>query len=196
MKKLPQELFNLSKEEEDLSRMMYNDKIIKCLVAPYHTPETVEIGWEKTIYLFPEKDISAQQCRSVISMIVANPQITEAKIITANIDIIRDMVDGCVRILTEDGRIIPSPEKTFMANQHTILYCLLQNEEHQIPKNQKNSGNEGHDSVQLLLDRLNDNTPITPKEFVEIEMKINLIGEDIIRGIMKNHLEFRKEQGK
>lgn len=49
-------------------------------------------------------------------MIVKNPSQEEFRIVTVNQNIIMDMVDDCVRVLTQDGRIVPSPVKTFLAN--------------------------------------------------------------------------------
>jgi len=50
-------LFDLTSEQEATSKMLYNGKIIKCLVAPYHTYNQLEkvIPYTKTTYLFPER---------------------------------------------------------------------------------------------------------------------------------------------
>lgn len=180
------DLFDLSDEEKSMSEMMYEGKIIKCLVAPYHTYEELEkeIPYTKTTFLFPEREMSTSQLPQLISMIVANPNIQEAKIITANQNIILDMIDGCVRVLTEGGKIVPSPTKTFMANIHTIRYELLENEAHQLSKEEKTSGVS---SVNQIISILNDYEGKTmEKAKYEILMsKIDIIGEDIIRKKLK-----------
>jgi hypothetical protein len=186
--KIPQNLFDLTPDQEATSKMMYDGKTIRCLVAPYHTYAMLEkaIAYSPTTYLFPERDLPITQLRNLISMIVANPKHQEFQIVTANQNIILDMVDSCVRVLTEDGTIVPCPVKTFMANIHDIRYSLLENEEHQIPKEDKSRSRE---KIQNLITRLQTNQKVTQKEYDELEKEVNLIGEDVISGILKNHLE-------
>ena len=121
---IKENLFTLTKEQESTSKMVYDGKIIKCLVAPYHTYETLEkiVPFTKTTYLLPERSMTLPQLKGFISMIVKSPSKEEAKIITVNQNIIMDMADDCVRVLTENGNIVPSPIKTFMANIHDIRY--------------------------------------------------------------------------
>ena len=85
-------LFDLSKEEEQSSKMMYEGKIFKCLVAPYHTYQELEkiIPYTKNTYLFPERDIPSGKLPSLVSMMVKNPSKEEFRIITTNQFIILD----------------------------------------------------------------------------------------------------------
>lgn len=194
--KLSKEMFTLSKEEEQTSMMMYG-KIIKCLVAPYHSTGDIEIEYDPHTYFFPEKEVSSIQCQKMISAIANNPTITEARIITTNINIIRDMVDGCVRVLTEMDTIIQSPEKTFCANHHTIIHCLLENRDHQKTEKEKSQNNE---MINHIIARLNeacesrssrDNKklkPLSKAEYLDFKIKIDIIGEQIIRTKLRGML--------
>ena len=178
-------LFELTEEQISTSKMMYDGKVIKCLVAPYHSYKEMEemVPYTETTYLFPEKEMSVAQVRNFISMVVASDKITdEVRIITTSQNIIMDMVDGCVRVLTEGGDVVPSPEKTFMANIHTIRHCLLENEDHQLSKEEKS---EAHKKIEVLIDKINDycdnNKTMNKNEYDGLITKIKLIGEPIIR---------------
>ena len=96
--KINQNLFDLTIDQEATSKMMYNGKVIKCLVAPYHSYTQLEkiVPFTKTTYLFPEREMSISQVKSLISMIAANPSQEEFRIVTANQNIIIDMVGECV----------------------------------------------------------------------------------------------------
>lgn len=65
------EVFKLEKEQEDTTKMFYNGKIIKCLIAPYHTSEYFEknLEWADNIYVFPENFIPRGQLNSLIGII-------------------------------------------------------------------------------------------------------------------------------
>ena len=93
-----------------------------------------------------------------------------------------DMVDDCVRILTEGGDIVESPEKTFMANIHTIRYSLLENESHQISVSEKENGTKIINNLITEINEHRDNkNPMNKVEFEALTSKIKLIGEPIIR---------------
>ncbi len=40
------EIFKLEKEQEDFTKIFYDGKVIKCLIAPYHTSEYFEKNLE------------------------------------------------------------------------------------------------------------------------------------------------------
>ncbi len=183
--KIAEDLFTLSKEETETSKMIYNNKIIKCLVAPYHTYNQLEkeIKYTKNTFLFPERELSIDKLKCLISMIVASKSMEEYRIITANQNVIIDMVDACVRVLTEDERIVPSPVKTFMANIHDIRYSLLENEDHQISKAEKTAGVE---KIQKMIEKVQSGVPPMSKaDYDNLISEINLIGEPIIREKLK-----------
>lgn len=185
--KINQNLFDLTTEQEETSRMMYSGKIIKCLVAPYHTYVTLEkqVPFTSTTYLFPERELPASQLSGIISMIVANKSQEEFRIITTNQNIIMDMVDDCVRVLTEEGEVVPCPVKTFMANIHDIRYSLLENKEHQKSQEEKSLNRE---RIQNLLTKIREKSKVSQSEYDALEKEVNMIGEDVISGILKNHL--------
>ena len=182
-------LFDLTKEQKSLIQMMYNGKVIKCLVAPYHSFAELEklIPYTKSTLLFPERDMTLQQIRSLISLIAENQSTDDFIIITKNQNIILDMVDAGVRILTECGDIVNSPVKTFAANIHDIRYSILENKEHQLSKEQRNKSN---DKIQILIDKLNKykRQTIDFDEYELLKNEIQLIGEPIIRKSLYNML--------
>lgn len=186
--KLQNNLFELSQKEIETSKMMYNNKIIKCLVAPYHTTRNLEIDWSPNIFLFPEKELTQLQARQFVSMLV-NSKFDEILIITTDINIILDMVDTSVRILTEFDTIVPSPEKTFMANQHTITYCLLNNKAHQISSDDKQ---KAKDEINKVIERINKSNGFDKDEYDELLTFINMIGEELISESLKRMLNSKR----
>lgn len=182
--KISQNLFDLDKEQEGLSKDIYDGKIIKCLIAPYHTYDQLEkeIPFTKTTYLFPERELSADKLTGLISMIVKNPSKDEFRIITASQSVILDMVDGCVRVLTEGGDIVPCPIKTFMANIHSIKYEIFDNEAYRISKEEKNRGVK---SINELIDLVRNSKSVTDKQRKEMMEKASLIGEPLISTKLK-----------
>ena len=178
--KFKENLFDLTAEQIETSKMMYDGKIIKCLVAPYHSYADLEkmIPYTKTTLLFPEREMSVAQVRSLISMIVAKPSNEEYRIVTASQNIIIDMVDACVRVLTEGGEIVNSPCKTFMANIHDIRHYLLENEDHRISKEEQEQSRK---KITDIFDYIKSKKSITSSEYNELKAKIDIIGERIIR---------------
>jgi hypothetical protein len=185
-------LFNLSPDDIKSSEMMYNGKIIKCLVAPYHTYEELEkiIPYTKTTYLFPEREVPAHKLRSLVDIAVNSAVTDEIRFVTTNMSVICDMVDPCVRVLTEDGRILPSPCKTFASNIHTIRYELLENKSHQVSEDVKT---KAHKSINNLMDELRGlkekGKSITKAEYDVYAEKIDMIGEPRIKNPMMNMLD-------
>lgn len=178
---LKRNLFDLSEEELALSKTMYNGKIIKCLVAPYHTYDQLknDIECTPTTYLFPERDAGIQQLSHLISIIVNSDKEGEFCIVTTNMNVIMDMVDGCVRVLTEECNVVPSPCKTFMANIHTLRYELLENKAHQVSDEKRQ---EGKEIINVLIKEVNDarENGATRTEIENLRTKTVMIGEELI----------------
>jgi len=185
--KVEENLFSLTPEQEEMSRMMYDGKIIKCLVAPYHTYEDLEkiIPFTKTTYVFPEREMTINQCKALISMIVRSPLKEEFRIITVNQNIILDMIDGCVRVLTQKGEVVPSPCKTFMANIHDIRYELLENKDHQKTEDEETLSTK---KINELITKIRDKKTKTAADWEKIKEEIDQIGESIIRNMLSNEL--------
>jgi hypothetical protein len=180
--KLPEEIFSLSKEQEKLSLSIYG-KVIKCLVAPYHSYEQLEkmLTYSPTTFLFPEKSIDHQKERGFISLISKNGDNSEYRIVTTSMSIIGDMVDGCVRVLTERGDIVACPIKTFSANIHSIRHELLENDKFALSKEEKNAS---YNFIQSLLDEINsaiDKGGATEAEKSNLLERVSLIGEKVIQ---------------
>ena len=183
--KINQKLFDLEPDQEATSKMMYNGKVIKCLVAPYHSYAQLEkiVPFTKTTYLFPEREMSVAQVKSLISMIVANPSQEEFRIVTANQNIILDMVGDCVRVLTEGDEVVYTGTKTFMANIHDIRYELLENDDHRLSESERT---QAHKNIGVLIDRVNDTeTPITKGDFAQLISQINMIGEEFVKSKLR-----------
>jgi len=184
-------LFDLTKEQENTVKMMYNGKVIKCLVAPFHSYNDLEslIPYTKSTFLFPEREMSEGQANSLISNLVASDITDEIIIITTQMGIILDMVDG-VHVLTQNGTIVDGNTKTFMANIHTIRYDLLENPAHR-------NGSEpvektsGVNLTNLLIEEIRDlsGKSISRSEYDKLKKRVDIIGEDVIRNILKGMLK-------
>jgi len=176
-------IFELSQSDIDTSIMMYNGKIVKCLVAPYHSKAQIEaiLDYTPSTFLFPEDEMSHSQTRGFISMIANAEKFNgqEIIIVTASQTIIGDMVDTSVRILTEGGDIVACPSKTFMANIHTIRYDILENKAHQLNDHERK---QGQDSVNLLITQVNEGKEngMSEADYNTMVGKIRLIGEPLI----------------
>ena len=189
---ISEDLFELTQKEESASKRMYGGKIIRCLVAPYHSYDQLEniIPYTPTTYLFPERKISFNGVKKLVSTIVSNPKIMEAKIITTNQNLIRDMVDGCVRILTEHGTIVRSEESTFAANLYYIQGYLLENPDHQKSENERTTAvKEIEKWIEIINDHVNNNKIMSKSDFNDLSEKINWVGDDIISRRLKDLLK-------
>jgi hypothetical protein len=180
-------LFDLTSEQEEMSKMIYNGKVIKCLVAPYHSYAQLEktIPFTKTTYLFPEREISVAQLIKLVSIISNTPSNEEFRIITTNQNIIMDMIDGCVRVLTEGGNVVSSPCKTFAANIHDIRHSLLENKDHQLSESERN---KSVNYINEMISAIRSKNKFTKQEYDCLATKIDMIGEPIIRNKMKEML--------
>jgi len=187
---IKENVFDLTPEQIEMSRTIYDGKIIKCLVAPYHSYAELEkvIPFTKTTLLFPEREMSLPQIDNLIGMIVASPSTEEFVIVTSHQNIILNMINDCVRILTEGGDVVPCETKTFMANIHDIRYNVLENKAHQLSeagraaKTINSDGPIARGIIQKLIDRVQPGSPpATQEEFDDLKSKMELIGEPIIR---------------
>ena len=184
------EIFKLEKSQEDFTKVFYDGKIIKCLVAPYHTAEYFEknLEWADNIFVFPENSIPRGQLSSLIGMIVASPK-PEVIIITTSNEIITQMIGDNVRVFTEAGNIVSCPIKCLMANIHDIKYNLLENKDFKDGKGNM-VGNFGEGFVNSLIQKINSTE--TSKENYELfKSRIELVGEDVIRVALMNTLDHK-----
>lgn len=191
--KLEIDLFDMTDKQIEASKMMYNGKIIKCLVAPYHTFSDIEqaLPFSKNTFVYPEREMNINQIKSLISMIVENPNIQDARIVTKDQNIIIDMVDDCVRVLTESGEIVNSPSKTLMANIHDIRYNLLENEAHQLSNKEKEQGVAMVNELITTCKKFEGKT-MPEDDFKKLQAKIQMVGEDLIRNILEEQLHLIK----
>lgn len=168
------ELFELTQEQIAISKKYYKGKIIKCLIAPYHTSKMIEELYEhycagRIIHIFPENNISYSQLALFIDSIITNNAYEEHCIITSNMNIISDIINPCVRILTVDGEIKECYTKTFAANIHTIKYDILEEE--------VRNKNYHINTINKVIDMIN-NKDVENVEY--INQTIELIGEPVL----------------
>lgn len=142
-------------------------------IVPY-TPST---------YLFPERELSLSDIRTFISRITKDSRYNEYIIVTCNMNIISDMYDGCVRILTYDGKIVPCPIKTFNANIHSIRHKILENDDFGPIKDQ----NISYTMIDDIIKKINNKQTLTDHELKVIDS----IGEDVIRNRLKDMYKYR-----
>lgn len=180
-------LFDLTAEQEATSKALYG-KAIKCLIAPYHSYNELEnmIPYDRNTFLFPEREMNVTQCRQFISILSHKPG-EEFRVVTTDMNIICDMVDSSVRILTSSGKIVESPCKTFAANIHDIRYNILENQVFN-DKVEDDSNFLWKNNINAIINKLNSPS-ITRAEYNSIEKQISDIGEDVIRNVLKNHLD-------
>lgn len=183
---IQENLFDLTRDQEKTSKMVYNGKIVKCLIAPSHNYTKLErmLTYTPTTYLFPERDMNMSQLRGFISNISKSDKTEEIRIITVSQYVITDMVDDCVRILKSDNEIVSCPIKTFAANIHNIRYDILDNESYQ------SSGEEKPESTQNindLISKINDgaDTPVSVDKYELMTKQVDMIGEQLIRTRLK-----------
>jgi hypothetical protein len=183
---IPENLFELTDEQIETSKMMYNGKVIKCLVAPYHSYSHLEtvVPFTTTTYLFPEREMTYAQTLKFISMVVNSATTEEIRIITTHMNIITDMVGGCVRVLTEKDEVVDTDSKTFAANIHDVKFNLLEDESHQLSKAEHS---EAIKSINELVEKLKVGS-MTDKEYTEAKAQIDMIGEIIIRNPLNDML--------
>lgn len=178
---IPINLFDLDDGAIKDSKMFYEGKIIKCLVAPYHTQKDIEnmLEYSKNTYVFPEESMGIDKVKQLISLLVAQKGDQEFKIITKNQNIIMDMVDSSVKILTEGGNIVDCPCKTLLANIHEIRYKILENPDHQISESDNQNS---HKYINSIIDILNSKkgSGITTTEHDILKQKISKIAEDMV----------------
>jgi hypothetical protein len=182
-------VFDLTQEQIETTKMFYNGKVIKCLVAPYHTAQYFETNLEyaENTFVYPENSMSQQQLPSIISMLVSNPKFSEVLIITSDILLITQMIGENVRVYTQAGNIVPCPIKCLMANIHDVRYNLLEASEFKdgtdVPTD------FGKEMVQALLDQIRANTDKSQSRYDFMKSRIDMIGEDVVRMVMSNELD-------
>ena len=177
---IPNNLFNLSQIDINTCKAIYNGKIIKCLVAPYHSYSELEkiIPYSQYTYLFPEREMNLLQITNFIGML-SNSNINEdILIITSSQNIIINMIDCCVKILTQHNTIVDCPCKTFAANIHDVRYYILENEAHQINKKSDYATDNINDLIKKIQTLNNSSTREEKNVLLE---QAKLVGERIIR---------------
>jgi hypothetical protein len=184
MSKFKKGIFDLTPEQESMSKMFYKGKIIKFIIAPYSVYNDLEkfIPYTKNTFLFPEREMNMEQLRGFVSMLVELDTEEEIIVVTKEQSIILDMIDGCVRVMDYRGTLHECPCKTMMANIHTIQCDILQNEKFAPTKD---SRNEMKGAINTIIKTVNDKKESGNKfeinEYNTLKMKIDVIGEQLIR---------------
>jgi hypothetical protein len=191
---IPKNLFELSDLQIDESKMMYNNKVIKCLVAPYHSYQQLEheINYTPSTYLFPERELSYSQTRKFVSMLTNSMSTDEIIVITSSMNIIGDMVSGCVRILDQQGVIQESDVRTFAANIHDIKLKVLENPDFEMSKAEQSNSTK---KINDVIEKINSGN-ISDDELEGVSCVIESIGEPIIRTKLREMLQSVKPTNK
>ncbi len=176
MKKVSKNLFDLTPEQEQASISIYG-KVVKCLIAPYHSIKDIPLEPNNEVYVYPERDLNIQQRKDIVG-IMASSSKEEIRFVTSDLFLIIDMLDGCCRILTPDGEIVECPEKTFAANPHTIIYEVIHDEFY--VKEQKKKTMDYKVVINKIIEDVNKKK-MTSEEYEKTKTTIKLIGEDLIR---------------
>ena len=177
---IPNNLFDLSLTDINTSKAIFNGKVIKCLVAPYHSYAELEkiIPYSQYTYLFPEREMNMIQITNFVSMLVNSNINEDILLITTSQNIIINMIDCCVKILTQHNTIVDCPCKTFAANIHTIRYDILEIEEHQINKKSDYATDNINDLIRKIQALNRSSTRAEKNVLIE---QAKLVGEPIIR---------------
>ncbi len=176
--KITKNLFDLTPEQIETSKSMYGGKIIKCLIAPYHSIKDIPLEPNNEVFVYPERDLNIQQRKEIVG-IMANSNKEEICFVTSDLFIILDMVDVCCRILTPEGKIEKVDEKTFGANPHTIIYKVIHNAYY--VKEQEDKSLDFRQTINKIIDEVNNKKGMTVEQYEANRKKINLIGEPLIK---------------
>jgi len=181
--KIPENLFGLTPAQIALSKSIYDGKILKCLVTPFHSYQQLETmcTYVPNIYLMPEREFSYTRMISFINMVAKGSKHEENLIVTSSMTVIGDMIADCVRILTEDEKIVECPKATFAANIHTIRYEVLENEKFRSRTSIEDEV-RSRKSINEVIDILTAKkpSPLSEKQRSDLKVRINMIGEPII----------------
>jgi hypothetical protein len=191
--------FDLTEQEIELSKSTYGGKIIKCIIAPYHSYEDLKESVGDSACLFPERDLSWLETNSLIYNLVENDDIQETTIITSSNYIIRDMIQCCVRVLGADGNISRFPVNTLRINLLELEEVLFADEDNYFEDEPRefiipDMGNSYSDKIITeLIDCINEHIenekPMSQSEFKSIEDSIKLIGDSYLRSSLELHCE-------
>ncbi len=172
MKKLiSKKLFDLTPEQKDKSIKMYG-KVIKCLIAPYHTINRLPLEHNDNVYVYPERDLTIEQRKELISD-MCNTEKDEYLLVTSDMFIISDLITDCVRILTNDAEIIECSIKPFGANLYDVLKILRQEKTY-------NESSKYRNILRKLITDIENKKPMTKDEFDNAKFIINSTGDEII----------------
>lgn len=170
-------MFVLTEEQKELSRTYYNNKVITCVIAPFHTSKTIcEVDTTSTyIVIYPENECSIKEQKLFITSLLDSDK-DEICIITNSLYIIQDMVSQeLVRVLKEDGNLVPCPIKPLRVNFYDIIFNIFQNTDYQ---NDISSIEDfGTNLVRKVISEVESKKPVKDPILLQT---INLIGDEVI----------------
>ena len=199
---MEKEIFNLTDEQIKLSKSLYNGKIVKCLIAPYHSPSEVgallindkNVTLDSSFFLFPERELSLMDCQNFVSKIIEDDKIQEVIIITSNHYIIWDIVQPLTKVLTIDNELADYPMQTLRANIMEMQgNFFIDDDEHdnfKIPEEVESYSdkfvNEIIDAVNYHID---EEKVMSKKLFNTLQNKVKLIGDSFLKSSLEVHME-------
>lgn len=194
--------FDLTEQEIELSKTYYKGKVIKCIIAPYHSYEQLKDMVDYSTILFPERGLSLLEADSFIYNLIENDEVQEATIITSNPYIVRDMIRPCVRVFTFYGELARFPMSTFRINLLELEEILFTNEDEEYRKEDEEpkefkappAGHSYSDKIIVeLIDFMNEYSDgektMSKKDFDSVQDKIKMIGDTYLRVSLEMHGE-------
>ena len=181
-------IFSLKESQVNASKAMYNGKIIKCLIDPHHNLDDVTNyignGSQGKLYIFPENNMSLLDTQLFIKNLVDSEISEPITIITANQNIIMDMIGDCVGILNTDYSVSECNSATLYANLYDIQrICGLK----RCSVFAANKLKELIDAVAIF--ETDSTLIITSAEYTEIKESLDIIGDEVFKFMISNKLE-------
>lgn len=179
-------IFDISEQDIEKSKKIYNGIFIKVLITTNHNINTIQDALKlkgKVLY-YPENNQSNRDTKLFIEGLtrMSTEFTDEVTIVTESIDIIRDMVASNVRILTPDGEIIKPPIETFMGNVAEINNEIFNRED--IP----------HFADRYVMELINEINSYDGMEMsndvkLDFENRIEIIGDLFLKCALKEQLK-------
>ena len=177
--KITKDLFKLTPEQKEKSLLVYG-KIVKCIIAPYHTIDSITLESYDNINFFPERNLTILQRKEFINEKLKTSD--EILVITSDLFIITDVINECAKILSKNNTLDECYTKTFGANPHSILFKILTND-----SDRNNDKYFYVEKINKVITSIQENK-INKDDLSICKTIINSIGEDVVSTQLKSML--------